>query len=168
VHLFDSFEGLPEYASAIDRDSYEIGGRNIWSDKMRFPEEFLRQFGQPHQWHIRDRLSEIIRQERIILHVGYYSQTLQTPLTVKASVVHLDCDLYQSTAEVLWGLFKQDALQDGCVLLFDDWNCNRANPNYGERRAFREFMEGQSRFSSSPWFTYGYNAAAYILHDNTV
>ena len=166
VHLFDSFEGLPDYASVVDRDSYEIGGRNIWGDKMRFPADFLRQFGQPHQWHIRDRLSEVIRPERIIVHVGYYADTLKRTPKVKAAIVHLDCDLYQSASEVLQGLFKHDVFQDGCVLLFDDWNCNRAHPNYGERRAFREFLEGQSRFSASPWFTYGYNAAAFILHDN--
>jgi hypothetical protein len=169
IHLFDSFDGLPNYDSAVDRESYEIGGRNIWDNKMRFPPEFLSQFGQqPHQWHIRDRLAEIIRPERIAVHVGYYSETLKEPLNTKAAIVHLDCDLYQSTAEVLWGLFDQDALQDGCVLLFDDWNCNKANPNFGERRAFREFLEGQTRFSSSSWFTYGYNAAAFLLHDTTL
>jgi hypothetical protein len=57
------------------------------------------------------------------------------------------------------------AFQDGCVILFDDWNCNRASPNYGERRAFREFMQEQNDFTSSAWFTYGYNGAAFILHD---
>jgi O-methyltransferase len=168
LHLFDSFDGLPDYASAIDRDSYEIGGRNLWDNRMRFPDDFLRQFGQPHQLHIRDRLSEVVRAERIVVHVGYYSDTLQKPLNINAAVVHFDCDLYQSTKEALGGLFKHDALQDGCVLLFDDWNCNKGNPNYGQRRAFREFLESQSRFSASPWFTYGYNAAAYILHDKMV
>jgi hypothetical protein len=168
VHLFDSFEGLPDYTSEIDRNSYEIGGRDIWSDKMKFPDEFLQQFGQEHQWHIRDRLSEIIRPERILVHKGFYAETLKRPLNIKASVVHIDCDLYQSTAEVLWGVYGMDALQDGTVMLFDDWNCNRANPNYGERRAWREFLAGQQRFSSTFWYSYGYNGAAFILHDNRV
>src|SRR5690606_10368146 len=55
LYLFDSFEGLPEYDSAVDRDSYEVGGRDIWTDKMKFPADFLAQFGQPHEMHIRDR-----------------------------------------------------------------------------------------------------------------
>jgi O-methyltransferase len=168
LHLFDSFEGLPEYSSAVDRDSYEIGGRAIWGDRMKFPDEFLKRFGKPHYLHIHDRLSEIIRSDRIILHKGFYSQTLNTPLNTKAAVVHLDCDLYQSTVEVLWGLHRMEALQDGTVMLFDDWNCNRGNPNYGERRAWNEFLAGQTRFTATPWFTYGYNGAAYILHDTTV
>jgi O-methyltransferase len=164
VYLFDSFEGLPEYVSVIDRESYEIGGRNVWSDKMKFPANFLEQFGQPHQWHIRDRLSEIIRPERIIVRKGFYSDTLKEPPLEKVSIAHIDCDLYQSTVEVLRGLYRGDCLQDGTVLLFDDWNCNKANPNFGERRAFREFLESQNEFSATPWFTYGWCGAAYILH----
>lgn len=164
LHLFDSFEGLPEYASAIDRNSYEIAGRNIWQDKMKFPDDFLKQFGQPHYEHIRDRLSEVIRPERIVIHRGFYSETLKAKLDNKAAVVHVDCDLYQSTKEVLDGLLAMEALQDGTVILFDDWNCNRANPNYGERRAWAEFLSSQSRFTASAWFTYGYSGAAFILH----
>ena len=164
VYLFDSFEGLPEYTSAVDRNSYEIGGRNVWSDKMKFPADFLKQFGQAHQWHIRDRLSEVIRPDRIIVRQGFYSETLKDPPREKVSVAHIDCDLYQSTIEVLEGLHHGNCLQDGTVLLFDDWNCNKAHPNYGERRAFREFLEGQEDFSATPWFTYGWAGAAYILH----
>jgi O-methyltransferase len=164
LHLFDSFEGLPEYTSAIDRDSYEIGGRKIWADRMKFPEDFLKQFGQPHYWHIRDRLSEVIRPERIIVHKGFYAETLKEKLENKAAIVHIDCDLYQSAKEVLEGLFTLNALQDGTVILFDDWNCNRANPNYGERRAWAEFLRRQSRFTATAWYTYGFNGAAFILH----
>lgn len=165
LHLFDSFDGLPEYESEIDRNSYEIGGRNIWANKMRFPDDFRAGYGGRHDLHIRDRLSEIIRVERISVHKGFYSETLKQNLPIKASIVHVDCDLYQSTVEVLWGLHRMKAFQDGCVILFDDWNCNRASPNYGERRAFREFMQEQNDFTSSAWFTYGYNGAAFILHD---
>jgi hypothetical protein len=168
LHLFDSFEGLPDYDSQVDRDSYEIGGRDIWSNKMKFPADFLAQFGQEHHWHIRDRLAEVIRPERIVVHKGFFAKTLAENLHVKAAILHLDCDLYQSTAEALWGLHDMDALQDGVVVLFDDWNCNRANPNYGERRAWREYLGGQTVFTATPWFTYGYNGAAFILHDNRV
>lgn len=168
LHLFDSFEGLPEYESAIDRNSYEIAGRNIWAGRMRFPEEFLKQFGQPHELHIRDRLSEVVRAERIFIHKGFFSATLKQDLALKAALVHFDCALYQSTVEVFDGLARLGALQDGCVLLFDDWNCNRANPNYGQRRALREFLNRQYRFTVSPWFTYGYNGAAFHLHDTQI
>lgn len=168
IHLFDSFDGLPDYGSQVDVTSYEIGGRKIWTDKMRFPDSFLTQFGNAHEVHIRQKLGEIIRIERVFIHKGFYSETLQRPLNIKASIVHIDCDLYQSTCEVLWGLYRQKVLQDGCVLLFDDWNCNRANPNYGERRAFQEFLQGQKEFTASSWYSYGYNGMAFILHDTAI
>ena len=164
IRLFDSFEGLPEYDSEIDRSSYEIGGRNIWSNKMKFPDEFLRQFGQPHHLHIREKLSEIVRPERIFVHKGFYAETLKAPPDAKAAIVHFDCDLYQSTVEVFNGLNNGKCFQDGTVLLFDDWNCNRANPNFGQRRALQEFLSWQNDFTATPWYTYGYNGAAYILH----
>ena len=164
IRLFDSFEGLPEYDSEIDRSSYEIAGRNVWSDKMKFPDEFLRQFGQPHHLHIREKLSEIVRAERTFVHKGFYSTTLKNPPQAKASIVHLDCDLYQSTVDVFEGLHRGKCFQDGTVLLFDDWNCNRGNPGFGQRRALQEFLASQGDFTATPWYTYGFNGAAYILH----
>lgn len=165
LHLYDSFAGLPEYDSAIDRDSYEIAGRNIWSDKMKFPEEFVATLGGDLEQHIKAKLSTILRPERIQTHRGFYSESLKQPIDAKAALVHIDCDLYQSTVEVLDALYRGDVLQDGCVLMFDDWNCNKANPDFGERRAFREFLEKQTRYAASQFFTYGFNGAAFILHE---
>lgn len=165
LHLYDSFAGLPEYDSIIDRDSYEIAGRNIWSDKMKFPEEFVATLGGDLEQHIKAKLSTILRPERVQTHRGFYSESLKQPIDAKAALVHIDCDLYQSTVEVLDALYRNDVLQDGCVLMFDDWNCNKANPDFGERRAFREFLEKQTRYAASQFFTYGFNGAAFILHE---
>ncbi|OQA34718.1 MAG: Macrocin-O-methyltransferase (TylF) [Betaproteobacteria bacterium ADurb.Bin341] len=164
LYLFDSFAGLPEYDSSVDRDSYEIAGRNIWSDKMKFPDEFVATLGGSLEMHIKGKLSGIIRAERIKTRRGFYSESLKTPIAAKAALVHIDCDLYQSTVEVLDALLRDDVLQDGCVLMFDDWNCNKASPYFGERRAFREFLEKQNRYTASQFFTYGFNGAAFILH----
>jgi hypothetical protein len=59
----------------------------------------------------------------------------------KFAMVHLDCDLYSSTIEVLEHLFRQRLIADGCVICFDDWNCNRSSPRYGQRRAWNEITE---------------------------
>lgn len=165
VYLFDSFDGLPEYSSSVDSNSYDIAGRNVWSDRMRFPDSFVAELGEPIDQHVKRGLREVVSPERIVVRRGFYSETLREPLGVKAAVVHIDCDLYQSTREVLTRLYETDVFQDGCVLLFDDFNCFKANPNFGERRAFREFLEEQDRFEASPWFTYGFNGAAYFLHE---
>src|SRR3954453_1539787 len=131
---------------------------------MKFPDEFLHQFGQPHYQHIREKLAEIVRPERLSVHKGFYSETLKAPPKVKASIVHFDCDLFQSTFEVFNGLHDGRCFQDGTVLLFDDWNCNRGNPKFGQRRALKEFLASQSDFTATLWYTYGYNGAAYLLH----
>lgn len=165
LHLYDSFAGLPDYDSAVDRDSYEIAGRNIWADKMKFPDDFVDSLGGNLEQHIKAKLSGVLRAERIKTCRGFYSESLNAPITAKAALVHIDCDLYQSTVEVLDALLRDDVLQDGCVLMFDDWNCNKANPNFGERRAFREFLDKQSRYAASQFFTYGFNGAAFILHE---
>jgi hypothetical protein len=62
--------------------------------------------------------------------------------------VHIDCDLYESTIDVLDYLLAHHHLADGCAIFFDDWNCSNASPAFGERRAWNEMVEKyQIRFS---------------------
>jgi hypothetical protein len=165
LHLFDSFAGLPAYDSEVDRRSYEIAGRNIWSDKMKFPDEYVATLGGDLEEHVKQKLSTILRRQRITTRRGFYSDSLRHSIQAKAAVVHIDCDLYQSTVEVLDALLRDDVFQDGCVVMFDDWNCNKASPYFGERRAFSEFLEKQTQYTASEFFTYGFNGAAFILHE---
>ena len=68
---------------------------------------------------------------------------------------------------MLTALHRDDVLADGTVMMFDDWNCNRANPAFGQRRAFREFLETHAAiYSASHYLNYGFNCAAFILHRN--
>ena len=165
VHLFDSFEGLPPFTSPVDAGSYDIAVRGVWADNMCFPADFVAALGEPIDRHIHRGLSEVISADRVRIRRGYFSDTLQQPIGAKAAVVHIDCDLYQSTREVFTRLYETDVFQDGCVLMFDDWNCFKASPYFGERRAFREFLAEQDRFEASAWFTYGFNGAAFFLHE---
>ena len=164
LYLFDSFEGLPSYDSAVDRDSWDAGQRRIWDGQMKFDADNLKRLGGTVESHIHSRLSTVLSAERIKIVKGYYSQTLKEAPKTKAAIVHLDCDLYQSTIEVLEGLKEKDIFQDGCVLLFDDYNCNKASPSQGERLALTEFLQGNAEYSVYPWFTYGVNGAAFFLH----
>jgi len=74
---------------------------------------------------------------------GWYKDTLNEDTVEalkleKARVVNIDCDLYNSARQALE--FVQPFLQDGTVLLFDDWLCYRADPGKGEQRAAREWI----------------------------
>lgn len=166
--LYDTFDGLPVAGNTVDQRSADLT-RGVWRDNMRLPDSWAGEFGMSIDAHVAMALGFVISRSRIKIHKGFYSETVRDGVPYKAAIVHLDCDLYQSTVEALAGLRKQDSLQDGTILLFDDWNCNRGNPNYGQRRAFREFLEAETgRWSASPFHNYGHNCASFILHDLAV
>ncbi|MBM3542896.1 MAG: hypothetical protein FJX44_00080 [Alphaproteobacteria bacterium] len=166
LYLFDSFTGLPRDKHALDQASYDVS-RGVWDEEMDVS-RLGEQIGEKVPKHIGRSLSRVISAERIKIKPGYFSETLQQPLKRKAALVHLDCDLYSSTKEVLDGLDEMQALQDGTVLMFDDWNCHRANPAFGQRRALTEFLEPRSdRYSISSFLRYGFNSAAFILHEKS-
>lgn len=162
--LFDSFEGLPKSKHELDAKSPDVQ-RGVWQEDMALPDSLLEELGMSIDEHIKRNLSRIISSDRIRMKKGFFSDTLKEPINTKASIVHLDCDLYQSTAEVLAALHRDEVLQDGTILMFDDWNCNRANPAFGQRRALGEFLEEYAdKYSVSHYMNYGFNCAAYILH----
>ena len=164
-YLFDSFEGLPPIEGDTDQGAYEIQ-RGTWNENMDMRGAFEETIGMPIEENVLRGLSTVVSRERVHLIKGFFAETLKRPMAGKASIVHLDCDLYSSTAEVLRFLSEQDILQDGCLLMFDDWNCNRANPNYGQRRALAEFLKAhEGQYDVSPFFSYGFNCQAFILHD---
>ena len=124
---FDSFEGLPEIA--------KIDKQEIWHKGKLKTEE--KEF-------IRICLRHGIPGDRLITVKGFYEESLNDELKErflprKAAVIYIDCDLYKSTVPVL--RFIADFLQKGTVIVFDDWNCFHGDPEKGEKRAFREFLE---------------------------
>jgi len=159
IHLFDSFEGLPKISNEIDRNSYEVNSYNVWKEGSMA-------VGVDIPVLIRNRLQNFLPNNKIHIHKGFFKDTFQPKiLKNKLSLVNIDCDLYQSSKEVLSKLFEYDLVQDGMILLFDDFNCGRANPNFGERRALKEVMEDNKNYSYSLFYYYGWHGAAIILHD---
>jgi O-methyltransferase len=138
---FDSFEGLPEIG--------EIDKQVIWEKgKLKMTEESFiatcSRHGIP-----RDRLTTV---------KGFYDVSLTDDLKRrllprKAAVIYVDCDLYLSTVPVL--RFIEDFLQPGTVIVFDDWNCFLADPDRGERRAWREFLESSPGLRFEPFVSKG-------------
>ena len=114
---------------------------------------------------IKSKLQTIIPLKRVHIHKGYFSDTFQQrTLQSKPAIVHIDCDLYQSAKEVLSKLFEFNLIQDGMIILFDDFNCGRANPKFGERKALKEVMDENPNYSHSLFFYYGWHGAAFIIH----
>jgi len=82
-----------------------------------------------------------VPEHRLHLVKGWYDSTLtaKTASRLKlrnAALIHVDCDLYESTRSVM--SFIKPLLVDGTVIVLDDWYCFNGNPDLGEQKAFYE------------------------------
>jgi O-methyltransferase len=83
--------------------------------------------------------------ERVVKVKGFYNESLTNGIKAKygldrAAVVHVDCDLYSSTKDVL--AFIEGIVQVGTIIIFDDWSVfrNEDRPDdFGEPKAFNEW-----------------------------
>jgi hypothetical protein len=152
---FDSFEGLPEVRGA-DRKAgvffsgdYRCGRAEV--------ERNLTDHG--FDW------------SRAALVEGYFDKSLTREIQVEhrmgtAALVMIDCDLYQSTVPVL--AFIGDLLQDGAILLFDDWRAFGTSEERGEPRAFREYLAAHPEWKPTLLFDFGAYGRAFSVHRQPV
>lgn len=114
VHGFDSFQGLPEAWSALERaGAYSTAGR----------------------------LPAVAR--HVELHPGWFEDTLPPFFAAHSGpirLLHIDCDLYSSTRTVLEA--ADDRLVPGSVLVFDDF-LGYPGYEQHELRAFEEFVSAR-------------------------
>jgi len=129
---FDSFLGLPEEKndehSPWATGKFSIGG-------------------------IDGVLPEVMNNKDMTIVDGWFSDTLTDSVVEKfdgkkIGIVHIDCDIYTSTVEVLEFIIKNDLLCDGSILLYDDWGAYRQSNlseeyeySVAEAKAHREIAE---------------------------
>ena len=130
--LFDSFEGFPASTQAPDLDSPHVAS-GAWGEGTAkgLNAEQLKQL-----------CSQFLAPERINIYEGWYKDTLSTiDADKRFAFVHLDCDLYESTYDVLYHLLSNNLLSEGAKLLFDNWYCNKASRHFGEQKAWADICE---------------------------
>jgi hypothetical protein len=131
---FDSFSGLPDIGGPDQAAAIFISG-----DYYCSRDEVVRHLTEHgFDW------------SRGALVEGYFDQSLTEQVKLEhqmrpAALIMVDCDLYQSTVPVL--AFLADLLQDGTVILFDDWYCFGEESDKGEPRAFREFLAARPQWT---------------------
>lgn len=132
LNLFDSFEGFPQANSAVDKASPHVasGAWGAGTAKGLNAKQ------------LRALCSLFLNTEQINIYPGWYKDTLATIEQDKRfAFVHLDCDLYESTFDVLFHLFTHGHLSQGAVLMFDNWFCNKASPDFAEQKAWSDICQ---------------------------
>ena len=128
---FDSFAGLPQ-----NNGDHQVGVNWNKGELVTTEEQFM-DLMATHGLYL----------DKIKLIPGFYNESLTESKKQylqaqghKASIVCVDCDLYESSVPVF--TFIEDFLQEGTVIYIDDfWAGYKGNPNKGVSKAFLEFQE---------------------------
>ncbi len=114
---------------------------------------------------VRRRCASVgLRGDQVQLVKGLFSETAPLLFSLNprpAGIINMDCDLYRSAKDAFAVCYH--LIQDGTVLLCDDYNHFCASPDKGERRALKEFQE-EKGIQFEPWFPYEYCAQAFLCH----
>jgi hypothetical protein len=146
---FDSFEGF-KYFTERDRHPFFKEGDFVSSyDQTR--RRIERHFNGRAEWH---------------LVKGYFEETIQGKTAPdlgikKISVALIDCDL--GTPALLTLNFMAPALQNGTVLILDDYFAYRGSQKEGVAGAFHQFQAEQPHLTFRRLFDYGHGGQGFIL-----
>jgi hypothetical protein len=148
---FDSFQGLPK-PNGIDllsRDFFE--GR--YSNSEDSFTDYITSMGVPLN--------------RVEIVSGWFNETLNEETLRKyrlkhAAIVHIDSDLYESARLAL--TFLKPLLVDGTIIVFDNWYNFKGNPNLGEQRAFKEWLDENPNWIATQYQKEGVWRNSFILN----
>lgn len=153
-YAFDSFEGLPDCPDGVDVDPWVKGGL------CTTEEEFMEMIGD-HGLYV-DKVKTV---------KGFYNESLTPDLQksmlgkdVKASLITIDCDLYESAQDVF--TFIGPFLQPGTVLYLDDmFGGYKGSPVKGVYKAFEEFME-TTEYKFIPYLQVGAFGRSFVTYED--
>jgi hypothetical protein len=155
---FDSFRGLP--GSDERHARWQVG-----TCALNHGWHPLLAVGDPVTPDVTRRLFEACGLDAPLLHVGPFAETLPAAFPAvhrQVALAHFDCDLYESTRDALAALAP--VLQDGALLLFDDWFHYRGHPGKGEARALSEFLAAHPEWGAVQYQPYATFCNSFILH----
>lgn len=128
-YAFDSFEGLPKPEKT---DTDFIWKEGDYCCSLKDFKKNLKKGG--------------VNMNKVICIKGKFKESLKKQHNYrKLSFIFIDCDYYSSAKEVL--NYIKPYLQEGTLILFDDWYCFKASKEQGEQRAFNEFLKENKNFS---------------------
>ncbi len=151
LYAFDSFQGLPE------PDNVDTVLERFKEGECSSSQEYFMRYLRKHK----------VDFSIVTVVPGWYDDTLTSQTRERlglkrASVVYIDCDMHKSTVPVLD--FIKPMLQDGTVLLFDDWFCYRADPGKGQRRAVSDWLERFPEITLIEWRNFAIVGQSFIVN----
>lgn len=133
LHLFDSFEGLPEdWLGQWTKGAFSLNGK--------VPD---------------------LPADRIVIHKGWFNETVPpfaASIAEDLAFLHLDADLYSSTVDVLYPL--DERIAPGTILLFDEYMMNGEDD---EHRALIDWANHFGRKFEYLWRTRWMQVAVRVL-----
>lgn len=159
---FDSFEGLPE-PKGIDASFGQFEKSNFDFSLENYRETISRNTNITTD---KIKLVGERADAEVVLVPGFYDQSLsaeaqRTLPDNKFALVWIDCDLYESTVPVL--KYITNHLEDGALLVFDDWFCFRGKDTLGERKAVAEWLAKNPHISLIPYQGYSWHGFSFIV-----
>ncbi len=158
LHLFDTFEGFPVASDSIDKETPEVIS-GAWRAGSAFGLD---------EEDIIESLKIQTEFENVKTYKGLYSDTLLTlPKEVMFSMIHLDCDLYESAFQVLEHLILNEHLKPGCLILFDNWFSNSHSNQFAERRAWKDINQ-KYKLDTELFGLYGQGCSKHIYYGRII
>jgi len=117
LHLYDSFEGLPELTSEDEPSEEKFFTKGIF---------------EVSQKRLHQTMENICN---YTVYPGWFSETIPSKLPDKICYAHLDGDLYSSILESLEGVYPR--LSPGAICVIDDYDFEQLP---GVNQAVSEFM----------------------------
>ena len=146
---FDSFKGFGEIAKEDENPSFNDEVFSVNEKKV-----------------IRN-IEKSAKGQKLKIIKGFYKDTIKNKTTIdlkmgKARVVMIDCDLKESAHLALE--FIKPAIQEGTIILFDDFVFFKGSENKGEYSAFTDFRKKYPEILFRRIFDYGYGSRAFIAY----
>ena len=127
LHIFDTFEGIPEVEPSIDK----VKKGQFKGDSLEEIKNYLIQYNN------------------VLYYKGWFPKSAKSlDGAIKFSFVNLDVDVYLSTLESL--KFFYPRMSAGGVIITHDYRCSNAP---GVRKAFDEFIKGKPETIVELWDT---------------
>jgi O-methyltransferase len=148
---FDSFEGLPESNREDTPIHYKKEGA----------------YSAPKERFLANLEKKKVNVAKVVTVPGWFDATLKEETKVlynltKASLIFIDCDLFESAVPVF--NFVTSLIQDGTVMIIDDYFRYKGIPTKGIQKAFKEWLANNPSLGVSELARCSANRVAFICY----